>query len=223
MGSKKIRVEHLYWLGRYAERVLTTSRYLMGVFDKMIDGETVDYADFCTRLGIPNVYADTSDFCWRYLFDPKDPNSILCNLHYAYDNAIVIREILSTECLSYIQMAVTAMESASVSLSPLLSLQDVIDNILAFRGSTEEYLDDTARNIVRCGNSVERIDLYIRLGYRTAQLRRELTTLVNRLYKTRMEPNPECLEKLSAIVTDETAPTPSRNELLSWVENLFDV
>ena len=222
MGSK-IRVEHLYWLGRYAERVLTTVRYLMDVFDKMIDGVAVDYPDFCNRLGIPNIYADTSEFCWRYLFDPKDPNSILSNLHYAYDNAIVIREILSTESLSYIQMAVTSMESATESLSPMLILQEVIDNILAFRGSCEEYLDDTARNIVRCGNSVERIDLYLRLGFRTAKLRRELTTLVNRLYKTHMEPDRECLEKLSELVTDEAAPQPTREELLTWVENLFTV
>lgn len=222
MGAK-IRVEHLYWLGRYAERVLTTVRYLMDSFDKMIDDQEVDYPGFCSKLGIPNIYENTADFCWRYLFDPKDPNSILSNLHYAYDNAIVIREILSTESLSYIQMAVTAMESASSTLSPLLSLQEVIDNILAFRGSCEEYLDDTVRNIIRCGNSVERIDLYLRLGYRTSQLRRELTTLVNRLYKTRLEPDRACLENLSAIVTDEAAPTPGRTQLLLWVENLFSV
>ncbi len=222
MGSK-IRVEHLYWLGRYAERVLTTSHYLMDMFDKMIDDQEVDYAGFCSQLGIPNIYADTADFCWRYLFDPKDPNSILSNLHYAYDNAIVIREILSTECLSYIQMAVYAMESAPMSYSPVLSLQEVIDNILAFRGSCEEYMDDTTRNIVRCGNSVERIDLYLRLDYRSSKLPQELKKLVNRLYKTRMEPDQDCLDRLTAVVTNESTPMPTSTILLKWVENLFSV
>ena len=124
MGAK-VRAEHMYWLGRYTERVLTTIRFMMDSFDRMIDGQESDYPDFCARLGIPNIYADTAEFCWRYLFDERNPDSIISNLRYAYDNAIVLREVLSTESLSYIQMAVTAMESAAASASPLLALQEV--------------------------------------------------------------------------------------------------
>ena len=32
----------LFWLGRYAERVYTTTQYMMKQYDRLIDGETVE-------------------------------------------------------------------------------------------------------------------------------------------------------------------------------------
>ena len=96
MGSK-IKSEHLYWLGRYTERVLISVRLLMDMYDQMIDGDPIDYQGFCTRMGIDNIYTDAADFCRRYLFDADDPDSIYCAMRFAYDNAIVLREVLTSE------------------------------------------------------------------------------------------------------------------------------
>jgi len=220
MGAK-VKISNLFWLGRYTERVLTTLRFLMDTYDRMIDGYEVDYQDFCAKLGIANVYADTADFCYHYLFDGGNPDSILSNLRYAYDNAIVLREILTSESLAYIQMAVTAMENAANSSSPMVNLQWVIDDILAFRGSCYESLEDTVRNIIRCGSSVERIDLYIRLEFRLSQVNREVSMLLNRLYKTKLEVNQDSLDHLVDAALDSQKPDPQRSDLLNWVETLF--
>lgn len=220
MGTK-VKVGNLYWLGRYTERVLTTLRFVMKLYDQMIDGIEVDYAGFCAKLGIQNNYNDAADFCHRYLFDSNDPNSLLANLHCAYDNAIVLREILTSESLAYIQMAVTAMEQGASSSSPMVELQWVIDDIFAFRGSFYETLDDVNRNIIRSGSSLERVDLYIRFDYRMEEIRREVSMLLNRLYKAKLEANQENLNHLVDTVLDSNAPEVDRIQLLNWVANLF--
>lgn len=220
MGSK-VKISNLFWLGRYTERVLTTLRFLMDTYDRMIDGYEVDYAEFCAKLGIENTYADTADFCYHYLFDGGNPDSILSNLHYAYDNAIVLREILTSESLAYIQMAVTAMENAAGSSSPMVNLQWVIDDILAFRGSCYESMEDGVRNIIRCGSSVERIDLYIRLKFHLSQVNREVSMLLNRLYKTKLEVNQESLDHLVDAALDSQKSAPEHSDMLNWVGTLF--
>lgn len=220
MGSK-VKSGNLYWLGRYTERVLITLRFLMDSYDRMIDDRDVDYAAFCAQIGISNCYTDSADFCRRFLFDSENPDSIISGMRCAYDNAIVLREVLTSEGLSYIQMAITSMEQAAESSSPLVELQCVIDNILAFRGSCYEHMDDVTRNIIRCGSSVERIDLSIRLKYHLSQLDHELSMLLNRLYKTRLEPNKDSLDHLVDAVLDSSTPSASSAQLLSWVESLF--
>ena len=74
---------HLYWLGRYTERVYTTLRFYSKSFDVMID-ETIDsYQKFCASIDIPNIYASKEDFIRRYPFDAENPDSIISNLNRA--------------------------------------------------------------------------------------------------------------------------------------------
>lgn len=220
MGSK-VKSSNLYWLGRYTERVLINVRMLMDLYDRMIDGQDVDYEKFCNQMGIENTYQDASDFCRRFLFDGANPDSIYSAMRFAYDNAIVLREVLTSEGLSYIQMALTAIEHAAESSSPLVELQLVIDNIQAFRGSCYEYIDDTSRNVIRCGSSVERIDIMIRTKYHLSQLNHEVSMLLNRMYKTRLEPNKDSLDHLVDAVLDSATPSAPPAQLLVWVESLF--
>ena len=94
------QADHLYWLGRYSERVYTTLRYYFQRFDEMID-ETIDsYEKYCTSVDIPNIYTSKEDFLRRYPFDEGNPDSIVSNLNRAYDNAIVLRETIGSEALS---------------------------------------------------------------------------------------------------------------------------
>lgn len=99
-------------------------------------------------------------------FDENDPNSVMSNLLCAYDNAVVMRNEISSETLSYIQMAVNYMEQGRESSAPMLKLQEVFDCIFAFWGSADDFVEsETTRNILKFGRSVERLDLYTRFPF----------------------------------------------------------
>ena len=44
------KADHLFWLGRYAERVFTTLDTFMKYFDQMLDMDDEAYRNFCERL-----------------------------------------------------------------------------------------------------------------------------------------------------------------------------
>lgn len=202
------QTNRLYWLGRYSERVYTTIRLYSKCYDDMIDDIGENYADFCKMLEIPNIYRDKEDFNHRYGFDETDPNSILSNLMRAYDNAIVLREEIGSETLSYIQLAIYAINKAKISRAPLLELQNVQDNILAFWGIADDFIEsETIRNIIRTGKRVERIDLYARLKIGAKELKSELRRMHTRLVGSGMPYDQACLDFLSDAIEhlDETA------------------
>lgn len=216
------KASRLYWLGRYTERVYTGLKKAKPIYDISVDGGEADFSDYCRCLGIPGGYANTADFCRRYFFDRTNPNSLAASLAYAYDNAIVLRDTLTTATLSYIQLAMNAMEKAVQSETPGVQLQWVLDDILAFRGSCEESIfDEETRNILRLGTSVERVDLYLRLNEERESTRREFERLFNRLYKTQLTPNREHLDVLVDALLDSSKPDVSVPELVTSVENLF--
>ena len=141
--------DQLYWLGRYSERVYTTIREFAKRFDSMIELKDEDYNEYCKAQDIPNIYTSKEDFVRRYCFDENDTNSIYSNLIKAYDNAVVLRDEIGSETLSYIQLAVYAMSKAKVSEAPLIQLQKVVDNIVAFWGMTDDDIDsECVRSII---------------------------------------------------------------------------
>ena len=121
-----------------------------------------------------------------YLYDKENPDSIVSNLQRAYDNALVLRDEISSKVLSYIQMGVNLFEEMSESDAPVLSLQNVIDDLLAFKGSMYEFIDDDITlDIIKLGEYVERIDLYLRLHYSQKlidALKNKLLDVSNKLY-----------------------------------------
>ncbi len=202
------QTNRLYWLGRYSERVYTTIRLYSKCYDDMIDDIGDNYADFSRMLEIPNIYRDKEDFNQRYGFDETDPNSILSNLMRAYDNAVVLREEIGSETLSYIQLAIYAINKAKISRAPLLELQNVEDNILAFWGIADDFIEsETIRNIIRTGKRVERIDLYARLKLGVKELKSELRRMHTRLVSSGMSYDRVCLDSLIVLIEhiDETA------------------
>lgn len=219
------QTNRLYWLGRYSERVYTTIRLYSKCYDDMIDDIGDNYADFCRMLEIPNIYRDKEDFNQRYGFDETDPNSILSNLMRAYDNAVVLREEIGSETLSYIQLAIYAINKAKISRAPLLELQNVEDNILAFWGIADDFIEsETIRNIIRTGKRVERIDLYARLKLGVKELKSELRRMHTRLVSSGMPYNKVCLDSLIALIEhiDETAEVDYAG-IVRNVENLVTV
>ena len=179
------QADHLYWLGRYTERVYTTLRFYSKSYDTMIDEKIDSYQKFCESIDIPNIYTSREDFIRRYPFDAANPDSIVSNLNRAYDNAIVLRESIGSEALSYIQLAIYDMNKASVSKAPLIELQYLVDHILAFWGIADDQIDsEQIRNIIKAGKRIERIDLYARLGVAQKELQREVHRMIPRVERS---------------------------------------
>ena len=199
-----ISAEHsdqLYWLGRYSERVYTTLKIFEDHFDSMIDLKTEEYEDFCRKQDIPNIYTSKDDFSRRYCFDEENPNSIYSNLMRAYDNAIVLREEIGSETLAYIQLAVYAMNRAKTSDAPLIQLQRVRDNIVAFWGIVDDSIDsESIRSIIKFGKRLERIDLYSRMRMESAEIRREMNRFNFRINRTGLRYNQRKLAHLNYLV-----------------------
>ncbi|MGN0325526.1 MAG: alpha-E domain-containing protein [Lachnospiraceae bacterium] len=198
------QADRLYWLGRYTERVFTTLQIFTKSFDVMIDGIADSYANFCKSIDIPNIYQGKEDFLVRYPFDPENPDSIISNLNRAYDNAIVLRESIGSETLSFIQLAIYEMNKASKSKAPLVDLQKVNDNLLAFYGTVDDQIDsENIRNIIKAGKRIERIDLYARLGMPQKELEREVHRMMPRVMRSGLKYDANKLEMIQNLVDTE--------------------
>ncbi len=195
------QANRLYWLGRYTERVYTTLRIYSQSFDNMIDEITDSYEEFCNSIDIPNIYKSKDDFRRRYPFDTENPDSIISNLNRAYDNAIVLRESIGSEALSYIQLAIYDMNKAAISNAPLIEMQQIIDHILAFWGIADDRIDsEEVRNIIKAGKRIERIDLYARLGASQTELIREVCRMIPRVQKSGLSYDESKLELVKELV-----------------------
>ena len=196
------QADRLYWLGRYIERVYTTVRMYNQGFDQMIDVFPTDYYEnFCEKMDIPNIYKDMDDFFYRYPYDPGNPDSIISNLGRAYDNAIVLRESIGSEALSYVQMAVYGWSKAEENQAPPLEIQKLIDHILAFWGTVDDQIDEKqVRNILKAGKRIERIDLYARMGMEQDKLLREVHRLLPRVQESGLAFEESKLEKIVELV-----------------------
>lgn len=213
------QADHLYWLGRYTERVYTTLRYYFTKFDNMIDEAADSYPAFCASIDIPNIYSSKEDFLKRYPFDAANPDSIISNLNRAYDNAIVLRESIGSEAFSYVQLAVYDMNKAAVSKSPLIELQDLIDHILSFWGIADDQIDsEQVRNMIKAGKRIERIDMYARLKASRKELVREVHRMIPRVEKSGLPYDKTKLELLKSLVEN---PNLNYYEIVSNVEAII--
>ncbi len=213
------QADRLYWLGRYTERVNTTIRMFSRNFDSTIDRISGSFDEFCKLIDIPNVYADIEDFNRNYPFDEDNPNSILSNLNRAYDNAIVLRESIGSETLSYIQLAIYEMQKAKISEAPLIELQRVLDDLLAFWGIADDVIDDQRiRNIIKAGKRIERIDLYARLGIGRKELIREVNRMIPRVERSGLSYDVDRLIKIKEMANSSKV---DFYGLVAEVESIF--
>lgn len=196
--------DRLFWLGRYSERVYTSARLFADSFDKMIDMDLENYAVFCAQLDIPNIYCSKEDFCKRYIHDDKDPNSIYSNLMRAYDNAIVLRNEIGSEPIAYIQLCVYDMKRNRTASAPIVGLQKIVDNILAFWGIVDDMIEnENIRNIIKTGKRIERLDLYGRLQADRESINREIHRLAGRITKTNLHYDKAKLDKLRELAEQD--------------------
>ncbi len=215
---------NLFWLGRYTERVYQGVVNVRTVQDSILDNEPINIADFRRRVGVTSTkFRSPEDFCERYAFDRSVPESLLASGDAMLGNGMVLREIIGTQTLSYIEMALSALEAASKSQSSDVQLQWVLDDIMAFRGSFAEYIEESGvRNTIRSGASVERIGSYIRLELDDTLLVKEIKKLKNRLDRSHLDYDPKRLAYIENFLSDKEA-YPNRFELLDNVESLFRI
>lgn len=165
-GISVAKANRLFWMGRYAERVYLALHMLRKHFDVMIDEDSYSYNDFCLKMGIQNRYLSGEHFINAYLYDIENPDSVISMLEKVNDNAILLREEIMSETLSYIQMSISFIKNAKKDSSILSELQIVTDYVLAFWGSVDERINDAeTRKIIKFGKFVESADLHIRFGY----------------------------------------------------------
>lgn len=218
MGTFSLnRMDHLLWLGRYLERAFTTQRFILATYDSVADRALDDLAgDWKGNLVDLGFRCETEtplEFFRRCLFNRDNPSSVARSIDAAYDNAIACRDALGTESLGYIQMAANALEAAGASDSPLLDLQLVQDNIMAFKGCIDDFVvSDAARCLVKCGMTVERIDLCARLRYRLDGIPHEVDRLASRLDRTGASFSRQALRELAALAFDPAFPEHADDE-----------
>ena len=139
MGAISLeKSQQMYWLGRYAERVFTTLQAYTILFDETVDERQVLYDKFCQTLGIPDVYGSQAVFFENFLFDGTNPASVASSLDRVFDNAVVLRDEISSESLSYIHMAMEQLQEARTSKERLLDLQIIQDYLYAIWGSVDD-------------------------------------------------------------------------------------
>ena len=161
-----IKANRLFWMGRYAERVYLVLHLLRKNYDLMIDEDKEPNKKFCFQMGIVDKYTSPEHFIQSYLYDQDNCDSVINMLEKVNDNAILIREEIKSETLSYIQLALNYMGHCKEQSKGLGGLQYITDCILAFWGSADERICTTSvRKTIFFGKFAEASDLLIRFGY----------------------------------------------------------
>ena len=119
------------------------------------------------------------------------------------------KEVLPDRCIiegrrvHMAQLAVYAMNKAKESPAPLLELQHVRDNIVAFWGIVDDSIDDEhVRSIIKFGKRLERIDLYARMRMDDKEMRREVARLNFRIERTGLSYSRKKLAHINYLVED---------------------
>lgn len=215
-----VKTDRLYWLGRYTERVYTTVQNYSKSYDIMIEnGE--EYKHYCRSLDIPDIYGDAETFLKEYPYNEENPDSIRSNLIRAYDNAIELREEITSESLAYIQLAIYEMNKCTQSSAPMLEFQHIEDYILAFWGCADDQIEDeNTRNLIKVGKRIERIDLFGRLHADKRDVVREIHRLCGRIDRCSLHYNKQVLANLLALIEEEEI---DYDRLVKEVDSILEV
>lgn len=186
------KANRLFWLGRYVERVYMTLHLMRRVYDKMIDGAPADYESFWRKLDVQDSYTTTGEFTLGMMYDENNPGSVLSSLNRAMDNAIMLREDIKSETMSYIEMSINLMKKFRLEAEEnITNLQPITDWMLAFRGSAAQRVGDPrVLATIAIGQLVEKIDMMLRFCYCYDRISVQYTLL-----KTWAEVWPELLDE----------------------------
>lgn len=223
-----ININNLYWLGRYVERVFTTLNSFFKYADRFIEGGQEAYEKYLADINVPDIYVDSADFFDRYVFDLSNPDSIISNLDRALGNGIVLREEIKTPSLSYLQMAMDKFKECKGTTKIRYDMLPVRDALYAFWGSVDNNMTNfPALRIIHLGKSVERADMFLRLGYPSEQISVELDNLLKHVSRYREQGsaivNGEAYLALKGALQSNLNLTQHRSAVIDNIENLIEV
>lgn len=180
MPLTRTKVDQLFWLGRYSERVFTTLKVFYEVCDKAKDSFAPALYQFCKTLDIAYTEDEgTEDLIARVLYDKTDPSSVCASMRAAFSNALVLRPELGTDVTSHIELAFTSLKTTKEPDIRLVGHREVGDNLLAFWGSVEDSVESSeAKALLFFGKYVERVELWSRFGYDETMLDRPVRKLI---------------------------------------------
>ena len=174
------------------------------------------------------IYGDKLTFIRSFLYDTENQNSVAYSLERAYDNGIVLREEISTEALSFLQMAKDSLKKSELSSNTRLSLLPLKDILYSFWGCImDNVYDEEVWNLIFCGKSMERVALYLRLKADFSGINQEFNKLCRRLRfvpkGTPYRCNQKYLCNLVEILEDEAEYKIHSENAMHSLEHLFEV
>jgi len=215
------KANRLFWMGRYAQRVYQALHQLRKHFDMSIDVNDNAYKEFCFKMGIENKYASSEDFFQKYLFDETNPDSVINMLDRTKSNAMVLREEIMSETLSYIEMSISHINYCKLNCNNLNDLQPITDNMLAFWGSLDErILNKQTRHIIKFGKHLENMDLHIRFEYPFSRVEGIYKLMLETIEKECYICNKEILYALEQKLTPDKYKEPAT---LAVLNSLFSI
>jgi len=130
----------------------------------MIDGNPESYHHLRETLDPAHSNLSNEEFALGMVYDETNPSSVFSALNRAMDNAILLREDIYTETLSYIEMSIALMKKCKKENKINMTLlQYITDWPLAFWGSAEQRIYNTRiLNIMMIGRHVEFLDMILR-------------------------------------------------------------
>ncbi|MGN0606204.1 MAG: alpha-E domain-containing protein [Oscillospiraceae bacterium] len=229
MGTiTRININNLFWLGRYVERVFTTLNSFFKYADRFIEGGQEAYEKYLSDINVPDIYENSDEFFDRYVFDISDPNSIISNLDRALGNGIVLRDEIKTPSLSYLQLAMDRYNKCKGTNKIRYDMLPVRDALYAFWGSVDNNMTDAeALRIIHLGKSVERADMYLRLGYPSEDIFAQIDNLIKHVSRHLDNDtaiiNVQNFEALKCAADNRIDLNDNRSEILENIENIVEV
>lgn len=158
------KVDSLWWLGRYTERVFTTLKTFFPYYDTCLDHEPERFRVFSDALDVNADMSDFETFLYDFLYSKSNVNSVCASMNAAFDNAVMLRPEIGTDTLAYIELALNTLRDSKTSMEGRLDKQRAVgDHLLTFWGALEDSTSSPdVKAFVMAGKYLERIDLYSR-------------------------------------------------------------
>ena len=146
----------------------------------------------------------------------------------AMDNAILLREEIMSETLSYLEMSVALIKKCREEKNTnVMQLQPVIDWSLAFWGAAEQRLHNhKALYIMMMGRNIENLDMLLRFEYDYSRIAQAYDSVkhYSRLLPGLLDENMESqLDQLIISQKFHLSDVEYKNKLLAFVNQLTRV
>lgn len=224
MTISPAKAHHLYWLGRYAERVSAQMHFLRHYYDLCLDeGHEDAIHQYCSKLNLPICTRDRDAFLVEHLFGDQC-GSLRHTLNCLNDNSIVLREELTTNTIAYVNLCVATLKHSDhrkdVNIN---SLQPISDYILAFWGSVLQHVTNGATlDMLFIGKRIEFIDMYSRFGEKHSRLAAEWRNMDRRLDRQSFLVNKDSRMALRETFFEHDC-IPDQNAMLAALNSLISV